>query len=179
MANERPHFDDGVQIGEIGAPHGISGAVKVYLTTDFPERLGDIGRIWLDHLDGEGWSVKRFAEGPGPFGIMQLSLVATREQAQALRGCRVLVPKSSLAELPQDSFYWHQLLGLRVCDLDGRELGYVEHVHRQGGAHDFLEVSRPGDSSFLLPLVRAMVKDVDLSAKTLRVLLPEGLEDLN
>jgi len=169
---------DGVQVGEVGSPHGTMGALRVLPTTDFPERLRALERIWLDKIEGDGWEVRQWTAS-GRMTILQLAAVTSRDQAAALRGARILVLRQSLPELPVDSFYWYQLLGMAVRDSDGRELGRVVHVHRQGGAHDFLEVSRPNQASFWIPIVRAMVNRIDLEQQTIWVSLPEGLEELH
>ena len=172
------YSEGAVQIGEVGSPHGIAGAVRVLPTTDFPERLPGIQRIWLDRVEGDGWPVVEWTWN-GNVSILQLREVASREQAAMLRGRRIVVPRTSLPKLPDGTFYWYQLLGMAVRELDGRELGRVEHVQRRGGAHDFLEVSRSGHSPFWIPMVRAIVHRVDLTECTVWVSLPEGLEDLN
>ncbi len=175
MPNEPEH----VVVGEITSPFGVRGAVRVWPTTDFPERLTTLRRIWLDRVDGPGWDVVELVWS-GRTAVLQLAAVATREQAEALRGRSVVVPRASLPALPADTYYWHQLLHLAVVDDEsGRSIGRVAHVHRRGGAHDFLEVERLDGPAFWVPVVRPIVAAVDLDAGTIRVSLPEGLEELD
>ncbi len=175
MVNELPH----VAVGEITGPYGIHGAVRIWPTTDYPERLAQLGRIWLDRVDGPGWDVSE-CTWSGRTAVLQLAAVATRTQAEALRGHSVVVPRASLPELPAGTYYWHQLLHLEVVDDEsGRRIGRVAHVHRRGGAHDFLEVERMEDPAFWVPLVRPIVTAIELDAARIRVHLPEGLEDLD
>lgn len=166
-----------VQIGQIAAPHGIRGAVRVEPTTDFPDRLRSLRRVWLDEVLGDPWECAEWTVA-GRSVILKLQAVATREQALALKGRRIVLPVDELPPLGEDVFYWHQLLGLRVRDPAGREVGTVVHVRRHGGAHDFLEVEKADGGSFWVPMVRPLVERVDLAAGVVHVDLPPGLEDL-
>ncbi len=166
-----------MQVGEIGAPHGISGAVRVFPTTDFPERLSRLGRIWLDRCEGDGFAVKEWTVTEA-LVLLQLHMVASREQAETLRGRTLWIPQDELPALPSDTFYWHQLLGLAVYTVDQRLLGSVAHVRRRGSAHDFLEVTREGRKPLWIPLVRTFVDRVDVAGGCVWVSLPQGLEEL-
>jgi 16S rRNA processing protein RimM len=174
--DEPPNY---VELGEIAAPHGINGTFRMVPTTDYPERLGEIKRVWLNDLKGPGWAVRQWGQSAG-LVTLKLDAIANREQAQALKGQRIVIPRQDLPNLGPDTYYWHQLIGLAVRLRDtGRTLGAVAHVRRRGGAHDFLEVARGDGSSFWIPMVRSMVRAVDLTEQVIWVELPEGLEDLS
>ncbi len=168
---------EAIQIGEITAPHGIWGAVRVQLTTDFPERLTSLAAVWLDEVRGSPWECAEWRV-QGSAAILRLAAVATRDQALTLKGRRLVLPTDALPPLGKDAFYWHQLVGLRVEDADGRGVGRVVHVRRRGGAHDFLEVQKDDGGVFWLPMVRPLVSRVDLAEGVVYADLPPGLEDL-
>lgn len=167
-----------IQIGEIGAPHGINGAVRVSPTTDYPDRLTEVRTVWLNHVQGPGWSVMSWS-WTGRIAVLQLEAVATREQAEKLRGALIVVPQASLPALEQGTYYWYELIGLKVFQRVGeRLLGTVTHVHRRGGSHDFLEVQPEAGKPFWIPLTRPIVEEIDRLNGMIWVDLPEGLEDL-
>jgi 16S rRNA processing protein RimM len=172
MANRRT-----VQIGTITAPHGLGGAVRVQLTTDFPERLASLSEVWLDAVRDAPWECAEWTV-LGPTAILKLKAVANRDQALRLKGCRIVIPVERLPRLEPNAFYWHELIGLNVQDAEGRMVGQVAHVRRHGGAHDFLEVKKADGSTFWLPMVRPLVTGVDLDAGIIHADLPPGLEDL-
>jgi 16S rRNA processing protein RimM len=93
----------------------------------------------------------------------RLSGVATREEAEALKGTRLYAPRDRLPPLAEDEFYHADLIGLEVRDTGGAVLGTVKAVHDHG-AGDLLEVARPGGETVLLPFTRAAVPTVDLTA---------------
>lgn len=106
---------------------------------------------------------------------VRLTGIATKEQADALRGVRLFVPRDRLPALPDDEFYHADLIGLPVYDTGGTELGRVKAVHDHG-AGDLLEIHGPGlKSTVLLPFTHEVVPTVDLAAGRIVADPPEGL----
>jgi 16S rRNA processing protein RimM len=101
--------------------------------------------------------------------------VLTREEAEALLGAAVTMPRSEAPPLPDGSFYQADLVGLRVETEAGEPLGDVVDIVVTGGA-DVLVVRR-GAGEWLLPVARAFVVAVDLPGSRLVVRVPEGLAD--
>ncbi len=95
--------------------------------------------------------------------MLRLSGIDTREAAEELRGRYLEVPPRAL---PEGTYFWHQLEGLRVLDLHGRDLGRVAEVFRAGEN----EVYRiEGERELLVPALRSVVREIDLAAGTIVV----------
>ena len=106
----------------------------------------------------------------------RLSGVATKEQADALKGVQLFADRDRLPSLPDDEFYHADLIGLTAQDTGGVTLGTVRAVHNHG-AGDMLEILGPGmKSALLVPFTLAVVPTVDLAARRIVVDMPEGLE---
>ncbi len=164
-------------VGKVTAPFGIDGSVRVFPTTDFPERLLSLKEVAVDALGGVRPVVK--SRLTPPTAIMQLDGFTSREQAELLRGALLMVPEDALPELPCDEYYWHQLVGLTVVEEgSNRVLGRLAHVLRTGAGHDVFEVERTGKKPLLIPSLKSLVKGVDLSAGRMIVELLPGLEDI-
>lgn len=163
-------------VGEVTAPFGIDGSVRVFPTTDFPERLTQLQAVAVDRLQGVREVVScRLAP---PLAVMRLQGFMTREQAETLRGAYLMVPEAELPSLPEGEYYWHQLVGLTVTEAGtGRPLGRLQHVLRTG-AHDVFEVARPGKKALLIPALKSVVKEVDLPGGRMVVELLPGLEEI-
>ena len=100
--------------------------------------------------------------------------VSTKEQADKLRGVRLFTPRDQLPSLPDDEYYYTDLVGLEVLDTGGTVLGRVKTVLNHG-ASDLLEIQGPGlKTTVLLPFTLAVVPTVDLSAGRIIVDPPEG-----
>lgn len=161
-----------VVVGRIGKPHGIRGEVTVDVRTDEPERRfapgarlraepprgADLTRTPYDAL-----TVTRTRWHQGRL-LATFDELPDRTAAEAARGV-VLHVTVDPGERPVDpeEYYDHQLVGLTVVDLDGRELGEVAAlVH--GGAQDLLTVRTPDGREALVPFVEALVPEVDLAS---------------
>lgn len=144
-----------VDVGRIGAPHGVRGWVRVISDTDPPENILRY-RPWL--LDEQP---TRVIEGRrhGKALIARLAGCEDRDAAAALTGQRIAVRRDQLPPPRADEFYWIDLEGLAVETLGGVGLGQVSHL-LSTGANDVLVVE--GERERLLPFVwDQVVKDVD------------------
>ncbi|NJS16636.1 MAG: ribosome maturation factor RimM [Nostocaceae cyanobacterium CSU_2_110] len=144
-----------LEIGKIVAPQGLNGELRVYPDTDFPERFEVPGKRWLLRPNAtepqEVELVKgRFLEGKNLY-IIQLAGVKHRDEAEELRGCKILVPESDRPLLSEDEYHLMDLVGLSVFMQDsGKFIGTVVDLIAAG--NDLLEVrlekeqtSRQGD----------------------------------
>ncbi len=86
------------------------------------------------------------------------------------------VSKDDSVDLAENEFYYHEIIGLRVVEEDGTELGKVKEI-LSPGANDVWVVQRPKKADILLPYIASVVKEVDLEAGVIRVEIPEGLID--
>ena len=116
-----------IELGVVGAPFGVRGWVKLRSFTDPPERLMQHRRIQLGH--GGNWTAYQI-EANGRSGgqlTAKLAGVNDRDQAQALRGSPVCVPRSELPARDDKDFYRTDLIGCEVLNLAGVHLGSVTH----------------------------------------------------
>ena len=172
-----------IVLGRIVRPQALNGAVRVLPYGIAPEVSADlVGKLLFLRstrapeaerevaLEHERWHKGVW--------IVELSGCSTREAAEALVGCELCMAEENRPALGRDEYYPDQLLGLGVLDIrSGETLGEVVGVNPSAAA-DLLEVRRPDGGRFLIPLVHAMIKEVDLSARLIRVDLPDGLMDL-
>jgi 16S rRNA processing protein RimM len=148
-----------IQIGHISGVHGISGWLKIHSLTDPREAIFKY-QPWLL---GESRKEVRIAQGKrhGKHLIAQLENIVDRDQAQSLVNRPVAVFRDQLPELPDDEYYWTDLLGLSVHLGDGTELGKIENMLATG-AHDVMVVQ--GERERLIPFVQGQyVKSVNLA----------------
>lgn len=173
-----------VAVGRIARAHGNRGQVIVNVDTDFPERRFRPGAALHAAADGLPRKLEivaaRFHRGRP---VLTLGGVETMDQAEALAGVELRVPKSDLPPLPEGSFYHHALTGCAVRTVDGAEVGTVTGVSAAAGAHRLL-VRRGGDAAGAageidLPLVDAICVEVDPERRLIVVDPPEGLLELN
>ncbi|MCM2563103.1 ribosome maturation factor RimM [Lutimaribacter sp. EGI FJ00015] len=160
-------------VGAIGGAFGVKGEVRLKSFTSVPEDIAHYAP--LETEDG-AMEFDVTLDRPIKNGLaVHLSGIATKEQADALRGVRLYVPRDRLPSLPDDEFYHADLIDLPVFDTGGTQLGSVKAVHDHG-AGDLLEIQGPGlKSTVLLPFTREAVPTVDLEAGRIVADPPEGL----
>lgn len=150
-----------VIVGRVGAPHGVDGAVRVRSATQPPENI-ERYRPWLVG-DGECFRevvVERLEPYRDGY-LARLAGVDDRDRAQALSGALIAVPRSALPSLEAGrEYYWQDLIGLAVRQVDGTPLGRVTNL-LETGANDVLIV-QDGRLERLIPFVEAFVVAVDL-----------------
>jgi 16S rRNA processing protein RimM len=152
---------DRICVGAIAGAFGVAGEVRLKSFCAEPEALASYGPLWSE--DGKrSFTVKLTRPVAGGLGA-RLTGIATKEQADALRGTTLWVDRTRLPSLPDDEFYHADLIGLVVQDTGGAALGRVTAVHNHG-AGDVLEIAQPGGKVLLLPFTRAAVPTVDLTA---------------
>ncbi len=151
-----------IQLGFVGAPFGVRGWIKLRSHTDPPERLLEHRSLHIGQ--GSVWQNYRI-EASGRSGgslTVKLAGIEDRDQAQALRGAQVCVPRSELPQREIRDFYRADLIGCEVVNLDGTSLGNVQHFIESPA--QVLMVVR-GTREFWIPAVPQHLRRVDLQAR--------------
>lgn len=176
MAAEEARIDRAETIvGVVRRPHGVRGEVNVEIHTDEPERRFSPGCVLLAGAGGRELHVRASRRSEAGL-LVSFAEITDRTAAEALHGCD-LVALVDPREGPADpsEFYDRQLVGLRVIDAHGRDVGAVsEVVHLP--AQDLLVV-QTGHGERLVPFVTALVPQVDLAVGLVRLADVGGLID--
>lgn len=138
--------------------HGLRGAVRVEVLTDRPEERFVPGAIL--HREGapEALTIAAAEAIPdGPGWRLRFAEVPDRTAADALRNAYLEVRADPADALPVGEYYWHQVIGTTVRDLEDRVIGVVHDVYRVGGAEVFVVRGEPY-GEFDLPVVRAFIR---------------------
>ena len=167
-----PYVEDLIVLGKITSVHGVRGEVKIYSFTDPIDNL--LGYpAWTLKRDGEVKQVELVSGRlQGKILVAKLKGLDDREVARTFAGFDICVPRALLPDLDDGEYYWHQLEGLKVIDLQGQLLGRLDHL-LETGSNDVMVVKPcPGsldDRERLLPYTEQCVQKVDLAAGEMRV----------
>ena len=165
-----------VCLGVVTAPHGVQGAVRIKSFTEEPEDVARYGPL-TDETGLRRFELRLIGEGKGVV-IARLSGVEDRNQAEAVRGLRLYLPRSALPHTEAEEYYHADLIGLEAVLGDGTPVGRVRAIH-DFGAGDTLELARPGAPVVMVPFTRAVVPRIELAAGRLVLDPPAGLLDEN
>jgi 16S rRNA processing protein RimM len=149
-----------VLVGRVAGAFGVKGEVRISAYTETPLAL--LQYRDLKREDGApGLTLVAGRAAKSDF-IGTAEQIATKEEADALRGLRLFVARAAMPEPEEDEFYLTDLIGLAVVDPAGQPLGAVKAVH-DFGAGDILEIAPPRGATWYLPFTRAAVPQVDLA----------------
>ena len=160
-----------LRIGRVLRAHGVKGALRVELLTDFPDRFAP-GREMV--VGGRRLRVARSEELQGSV-LVTFEGISDRTAAEPLAGAYVTVPLAEARALPADHYYHFQLVGLTVFDTrQARQLGRVTEVLSYA-ANDVLRVT-DGDREVLIPMIRSVVRSIAPAEGMITVDLPEEVQ---
>ncbi len=163
---------DLVCVGAIAGSFGVRGEVRLKSFCADPEAIAEYSP--LSDEGGVSYTVTLTRSIKNGFAAL-LSGVDTKEQADALNGVQLFAPRDRLPDLGDEEYYHTDLIGLRVLDTGGTEIGTIRSVHDHG-AGDLLEIQGPGmKASVLLPFTRTCVPTVDLGSGKIIADPPDGL----
>lgn len=161
-----------ITIGEIVAPHGLRGEVRVRPSTDIPNRFEPLSEVRLRWPDGREriQSLERVRWHKRQ-AILKLAGCDTRSAAEALRGACLVVLPGEQPPLPPGEYYVHQILGLRVVTTTGVEVGPVTDVLFTGSNEVYVT------PQVLIPATKELVREIDLAQGRMVIEPVPGLLD--
>ena len=177
MVSDQPQTpDDFIVLGTIVRPHGLKGEVKISLACSGLDRFKSCSSLRLvkDGKELKTVSMMRsFTHSDGDV-IIRFKEVVGVDEAETLRGVSVAIPAKDRAELPADSFYLDDLVGMAVVTTAGEDLGLIEEV--MDGVANGVLVIRKMEKETLLPALKSWIREVDLKNRRMVVELPEEID---
>ncbi|MBL1228433.1 ribosome maturation factor RimM [Enterococcus sp. BWB1-3] len=167
-----------LNVGKIVNTQGIKGEVRVISQTDFPELRYKKGAMLTLFQDGKKpieLVIKSHRKHKN-FDIVSFEDHSNINDVEKYRDGILKIAKDQIGELEEDEFYYHEIIGLKVIDEEGNELGKVKEI-LSPGANDVWVVQRVKKKDLLLPYIESVVKKVDLDNGEIIVEIPEGLID--
>ena len=152
---------DKIVVGVIAGSFGVKGEVRLKSFCAMPEDIANYSPLQTEA--GVEYSVKINRSIKNGFAA-RLSGIRFKDEADALRGVKLYADRALLPALPDDEYYYTDLIGLEVLDTGGTVLGKIADI-QDHGAGDILDIRGPAlKSAMLLPFTREVVPTVDLSA---------------
>ncbi len=168
-----------LSIGKITGVHGLKGGLKVRSHAESPDIFAPGRVLTLKETDeppdgGDGRPCTIEWVKPHQRGLLVgLDGIDDRSAAEALVGSHFYIRRSELPSPEEGAYYWADLIGLAVYTTGESFLGRVTAIFPTG-SNDVYVVRNNGDE-ILVPALESVVVDIDLTAQTMRVDLPEGL----
>jgi 16S rRNA processing protein RimM len=157
---------DLVVMGRVVAPYGVFGWLKIVPDTEEFDGLLDYKKWWIGKdNDWRELAVKE-AKIHNDVLVVKLQGIDDRDEAAACKGKQIAVPRALLPKLEDEEYYWSDLIGLNVKNLQNVDFGKITDVFATG-ANDVIVAT--GDKERLIPYIAQVIVEVDLDAKTMLV----------
>lgn len=162
-----------ILVGRVAGAFGVKGELRITAYTDEPQALVRYRDLKRD----DGSPALTLVAGRPQKGalIARAREVATREEAEALRGLQLYVPRAVLPPPDEDEYYLADLIGLAAVSPEGEPLGKVKDV-QNFGAGDLLEIAPDIGASWFLPFTEEAVPEVDIAEARIVVVRPTETE---
>ncbi len=159
-------------LGKFVGHFGVKGWLKVVSYTRPVDEIFQYSTLWVKaHLATGGWREVSFEQTRSQEKRLAAKIngINNREQAEAFINCEIAVAESELVFLPEGEYYWRQLIGLRMRNLEDVDFGVVDHI-LETGANDVLVVKDCENKlERLVPWTKDVVSEVDLQKLTIVV----------
>lgn len=163
-----------LQVGVITQTHGVRGEVKVFPTTDDPQRFKQLKHVVLDTgketLPLEIQSVKFFKQ----FVILKFKGIDNINDIERYKRCPLLVAREDAVELEEDEYFIADMIGMEVVTEDGEPFGTLKDV-METGANDVYIINSKEHGEVLVPAIRECILDVNIKDQKMKIHLMEGL----
>ena len=162
-------------IGKVVALFGLRGELKVRSLSNIPNRFAELDAVY----SGDS-HVRRIIESVRPYKgdmlLLKLKGFDDATSAEKLRDADLTIPLSQLAELPPNSYYQHDIIGLRVFTLDDKFLGTIVDIIVTG-SNDVYVIKAENGTQQLIPAIKDVIKQIDLIRHTMHIDPIPGLLD--
>lgn len=167
-------MEEFLRVGVITSTHGIRGEVKVFPTTDNPERFYDLEEVILDtgkeHLNLKVENVRFFKN----LVIVKFEGIDNINDIEKYKGRDLLVTRENAVPLEEGEFFICDAIGSTVYEEDGKVFGTLKEV-METGANDVFIVEREDGTEVLLPYIDDCIREVNVEEKRIVAYIMPGL----
>jgi len=163
-----------VAVARLRRAHGLKGEVLAEIVTDFPDRLIPEA-IFLFGVEKNPMTIKAVRNHNDGL-LLTFEGVGSRDFWQGKQNQYLYSSIDDLPELQENEFYEHEIIGLEVVDLDGKNWGKVSEI-LQTGANDVYAIVDANGAERLIPATTEVIKEIDISQNLIRIELIAGIFD--
>lgn len=161
-----------LRVGKIINTHGIKGALKVIHLTDYDERFEELEWVYIEGLKEKFYITS--------ISYQKSNLIITFKgyndinQVEKFKGKYLLIDETQRRELPEDTYYISDIIGLEVYTVENTYLGKVKELI-QAGSNEVYLIQSPDGKEIMIPSVKEFIPEIDLEKKRITVNPIEGM----
>ena len=160
-------------VGLLRKPHGVHGEMVMSVWTDFPERLEPGLKVFVgeEHRDLNIRSVRWHRQDL----LISFQEYSNPEEIGVLRNQVLFVHRDAIPPLEEDEYYYHELIGLQVVQLEsGKVIGIITDI-LETGANDVFVIRGENGQEILIPDIDEVISEIDIENHEVRILILPGL----
>ncbi|PHS35227.1 MAG: 16S rRNA processing protein RimM [Alkaliphilus sp.] len=161
-----------LRIGQIVGTHGLKGAVKVYPLTDYIERFEELDYVFVEDTN-EKLIIAGIKYKPN-IVILQLEKYDDINKVEKFRDSYLIIEEKQRRNLPEDTYYITDIIGLSVYTLDNKYIGKVENII-QSGSNEVYVIKDDKKRETLIPSVKEFIVEINLREKKIVVNPIDGM----
>lgn len=168
-------MSDQISLGYVVRAFGIKGGVVIKLLNDDSLTLAEGLKITVcqKKLPPKSLTISIIMDR----GRVFFEEITSREEAESLRGCEILVARELLPPLEDDEYYFSDLIGASIVDMDGKVIGHLVDFS-SNNAQTLFEIKTTEGKLASIPSVKPIIQKIDPDNKIIIVDLPLGILDL-
>ena len=167
-------MQDFLEIGQIVNTFGIDGLLKVKPFTDDIKRFDKLKKVYIAEKNNLTEFVVEGVKYHKGLVLLKLKGIYDINTAEQYKGMYLKINRQDAVQLPKNSYFIADLLGLEVYDENNIFLGYIDDIFPTG-SNDVYVVKNTDGKQILLPAIKSVIKNIDLENKKITVKLIEGL----
>ena len=165
-------------LGRVTKKYSFKGEVIIKLDTDEPEIYQNLNAVFIDlGKDMLPFFIEKSSFQRGSELRVRFEDVKTEQDADAILKKEVYLPLDLLPKLSGDKFYFHEIIGFTLKDVNYGPIGTIESVN--DSTAQALFIVSDGNDEILVPMVKDFIKKIDRKKREVLVETPEGLIDMN
>ena len=169
------NITDCFYLGKITKPFGYKGEVDIFLDVDEPKNYTTLDAVFVEL---KGQLIPYFIEQirvKNNHAVVRFQDVHT-DNVQAMIGANLYLPLTALPKLTGNKFYFHEVLGFSMKDVNHLEIGILENI-MDNGPQPVFQIKHPNGKEILIPILDEFIVDVNRENRTITTQAPEGLID--
>lgn len=162
-------------VGKILKPQGLKGEVKVQILSSFPERFKEYQSLIIkgEHSEKQQIEYTRIAK---EHAYIKFAQIKSRNDAELFRNKELWIEEQQLSTLKTGEYFHHNLVGMKIISEQGDDIGNVTDIETYP-ANDVLVVDTGLNEDVLIPVIKDIIKDVNLENEIITIHVMEGLLD--
>ncbi|TQI69609.1 16S rRNA processing protein RimM [Gramella sp. Hel_I_59] len=169
--------EDCFYLGRIVTKFSFKGEVLIKLDTDEPELYTEMESVFVEYNENlVPFFIERSYLHKSTLLRAKIEDIDTEQDAEDMIGAELYLPLEQLPQLPDDKFYFHEIIGFDVIDQQHGNIGKIVSIN-DTTAQALFEIDKDG-KQILIPMNDEFIEKVDKKNKEIKVITPEGLVDL-